>query len=107
MRGKNPNEGSEEKKWGHTEREKGICEWVAGLACRGGCGTTIFIVDVGSERGGSGRVPKAVDGVLGEMDPSDPEGELVRSVVASSSSSESLHLEGLSSSSSSSSSSCS
>jgi len=69
-----------------------------------GCGTTIFVIaDVGSEAGGIGKEPKVVDGVLGEMDRSDPEGELVKSVVASSSSSESLHLEGLSSSSSSSS----
>lgn len=49
-----------------------------------------------------GKEPKAVDGVLGEIDPSDPEGELVKSVVAPSSSSESLHLDELSSSSSSS-----
>lgn len=46
-----------------------------------------------------------MDGVLGEMEPSDPDGELVKSVVASSSSSESLHLEESSSSPSSSSSS--
>lgn len=73
-----------------------------------GCGATIFVlVGVGSEAGGIGKEPRAVDGVFGEMDPSDPEGELVKSVVASSSSSESLHLEELSSSSiSSSSSSC-
>lgn len=71
-----------------------------------GCGATIFVaVGIGSEAGGTGKEPKAVDGVLGEMDRSDPEGELVKSVVASSSSSESLHLDELSSSSSSSSSS--
>lgn len=69
-----------------------------------GCGTVIFVIaDVGSEAGGIGKELKVVDGVLGEMDRSDPEGELVKSVVASSSSSESLHLEELPSSSSSSS----
>lgn len=46
-----------------------------------------------------------MDGVLGEIEPSDPDGELVKSVVVSSSSSESLHLEESSSSPSSSSSS--
>ena len=69
-----------------------------------GCGATIFVA-FGSEAGGIGKESKAVDGVFGEMDRSDPEGELVKSVVASSSSSESLHLEVSSSSSSSSSSS--
>jgi len=87
----------------HTERGKGIRECVES---RVGCGETIFVDDcAGSEVGGSGKESKAVDGVFGDMERSDPEGELVKSVVASSSSSESLHLELPSSSSSSSSSS--
>jgi len=52
-----------------------------------------------SELGGRGKEPNVVDGVLGEIDRSDPEGELVKSVVTSSSSSESLHFEEPSSSS--------
>jgi len=72
------------------------------VECCVGCDVTIFVCDsAGSEVGGRGKESKAVDGVLGEMERSDPEGELVKSVVASSSSSESLHLELLSSSSSS------
>ena len=88
----------------HTERgTAGIRECVEG---RVGCGATIFVDGcAGSEVGGSGKESKAVGGVFGEMERSDPEGELVKSVVASSSSSESLHLELPSSSSSSSSSS--
>ena len=78
---------------------KGIRECVERCV---GCDATIFVCDsVGSEVGGRGKESKAVDGVFGEMERSDPEGELVKSVVASSSSSESLHLELLSSSSSS------
>lgn len=68
------------------------------------CGAAIFVGnDDASEVGGRGNESSAVDGVLGEIEPSDPEGELVKSVVASPSSSESLHRELLSSSSSSSS----
>jgi len=86
----------------HTERGKGIWECVWGLN-RFGCGATMFFAgDDASVAGGRGKESNPVDGVFGEMDRSDPEGELVKSVVASSSSSESLHLE-LSSSSSSSS----
>jgi len=80
----------------HTERGTGIWEHTRGLVCRVGCGATVFVlVDVGSEVGGRGKEPKEVDvdGVFGETDRSDPEGELVKSVVASSSSSESLHLD--------------
>lgn len=86
----------------HTERGTGIWKRGGGLEYRVGCGTTIFVFDdVGSEAGGRGKEPKAVDGVLGETDRSDPEDEPVKSVAAPSSSSESLHLEGVSSSSSS------
>lgn len=93
-----------EKGGHHTERGKGIRECVER---RVGCGATVFVGGCArSEGGGRGKESKAVDGVLGEMEPSDPEGELVKSVVASSSSSESLHLELLFSSSSSSSTSC-
>lgn len=96
-----------EKGGHHTERGKGIWERVGGHECRFGCGaTTLADDDTVSEVGGRGKAPNAVDGVFGEIDRSDPEGELVKSVVASSSSSESLHLEEPSSSSSSSSSSC-
>lgn len=71
------------------------------------CGAAAFVGDdAASEVGGRGKASSAVDGVLGEIERSDPEGELVKSVVAPPSSSESLHLELLSSSSSSSSSSC-
>ena len=67
-----------------------------------GCGATILVGgNPASEVGGRGKEPNSVDGVFGETERSDPEGELVKSVVASSSSSESLHLEELSSSSSS------
>jgi len=61
-----------------------------------------FFDDGVSVAGGRGKESNPVDGVFGEMDRSDPEGELVKSVVASSSSSsESLHFEEPSSSSSS------
>lgn len=89
----------------HTERGIGIWLRIDGLVCRVVCwATTLVAADTGSEVGGSEGGSSEVDGVLGEMDRSDPEGELVKSVVASSGS-ESLHLEELSSSSSSSSSS--
>lgn len=90
----------------HTERGKGTWEYAEGDECRVGCGATTLVGnDAGSEVGGRGKEPNVVAGVLGETDRSDPEGELVKSVVASSSSSESLHLDEASSSSSSSSSS--
>lgn len=91
-----------EKTGHHTQGSKGIWEWGE---YRVGCGAAVFVGDDAvSEAGGRGKESNAVDGVLGEMERSDPEGELVKSGVASSS--ESLHLELLSSSSSSSSSCC-
>ena len=85
---------------------KGIWERVGGCECRlvGGATTSPFDGAV-PEVGGSGNELNDVDGVFGEIDRSEPEGELVKSVVtSSSSSSESLHFEEPSSSSSSSSS---
>lgn len=100
-------EGARRKGRHHTERGKGIWERVGG-GCEwrlaGGATTSVFD-GAAPEVGGSGNELNDVDGVFGEIDRSDPEGELVKSVVTSSSSSESLHFDESSSSSSSSSSS--